>query len=186
MVPVLSLWLPLILSAVIVFFASFVMHMVLPYHWGQLKQLPREDDVMTALRGFNIPPGDYGVPCPDSPKAMRDPAFLEKRAKGPVMLMTVLPGGPNSMGKNLAQWFVYGLVVNTFAAYITGRALSPGADYLAVFRFVGTTAFLGYSLALAQTSIWSARAWSTTLTSMFDGLVYGLLTAGRFGWLWPR
>jgi hypothetical protein len=186
MVPLLSLWLPLVLSAVIVFVASSVMHMVLPYHWGQLKRLPREDDVMAALRGFNIPSGDYGVPCPDSPTALRDPAFLEKRAKGPVAFMTVLPSGSLSMSKNLIQWFVYIFVVNTFAAYIAGRALGPGVDYLAVFRFVGTAAFLGYSLALAQSSIWSARAWSTTATSMFDGLVYGLLTAGTFGWLWPR
>ncbi len=81
---------------------------------------------------------------------------------------------------------MYILVVNTFAAYIAGRALGPGVDYLAVFRFVGAAAFLGYSLALAQSSIWAARAWTTTATSMFDGLVYGLLTAGTFGWLWPR
>ncbi len=98
MVPLLSLWLPLVLSAVIVFVASSVMHMVLPYHWGQLKQLPREDDVMAALRGFNIPPGDYGVPCPDSPKALRDPVFLEKRAKGPVAFMSFRRRGSSEMG----------------------------------------------------------------------------------------
>jgi hypothetical protein len=55
-----------------------------------------------------------------------------------------------------------------------------------VFRLVGTAAFMGYSLALLQHSIWYKRNWGTTLKSVFDGLLYGLLTAGVFGWLWPR
>jgi hypothetical protein len=77
-------------------------------------------------------------------------------------------------------------VVSVFAAYITGRALGPGANYLEVFRFAGTTSFLGYSMALLQTSIWYKRNWGTTIRVMIDGLLYGLLTAGTFGWLWPR
>jgi hypothetical protein len=76
--------------------------------------------------------------------------------------------------------------VTVFAAYVAGRALGPDAHYLAVFRFAGTVAFVGYSLALWQQSIWFKRAWSTTIKSTIDGLLYGLLTAGTFGWLWPR
>jgi hypothetical protein len=76
--------------------------------------------------------------------------------------------------------------VSYFAAYVTGHALESGANYLAVFRFAGTTAFLGYSLALLQESIWHKRNWGTTLKMVGDGLVYGALTAGTFGWLWPR
>jgi hypothetical protein len=30
------------------------------------------------------------------------------------------------------------------------------------------------------------RSWIRTLKSMFDGLIYALLTASVFGWLWPR
>ena len=89
------------------------------------------------------------------------------------------------MGKSLLLWFVYVVVVTIFAAYIAGRALGPGTHYLLVFRFVGASAFMGYSLALPQQSIWYRRNWGTTLLSMFDGLVYALLTAGTFGWLWP-
>jgi hypothetical protein len=55
-----------------------------------------------------------------------------------------------------------------------------------VFRFAGATAFLGYSMALVQHSIWYKRNWTTTLRSMFDGLIFACLTAGTFGWLWPR
>jgi hypothetical protein len=57
---------------------------------------------------------------------------------------------------------------------------------LRVFRFVGVTAFIGYTVALRQMSIWYRRAWSTTLKATVDGLIYALLTAGTFGWLWPR
>ena len=90
------------------------------------------------------------------------------------------------MSKSLTLWFLFIIVVNLFAAYVTGRALDPGADYLTVFRFVGTTAFMGYSLALLQQSIWFRRNWGSTAKSMFDGLVYALLTAGVFGWRWPQ
>ncbi len=185
MVPVLSLWLPILLSAVIVFVASSVIHMFLPYHRNDVKKVPEEDGVMAALRNFNIPPGDYMMPRAATSKEMKDPAFAEKLSKGPVAAFTIMPSGPLAMGKSLAQWFVYLVVVSIFAAYIAGRALGPGADYLAVFRFAGATAFIGYTLALWQNSIWWRRAWSTTIKSTIDGLIYGLLTAGTFGWLWP-
>jgi hypothetical protein len=186
MVPLMSLGLPILLSAVIVFLASFVLHMLLPLHRNDLRKVPHEDEILDALRRFNVPPGDYAAPHAASPAAMKDPAFVERMAKGPILLMTVAPGQPPSMAGNLVQWFVYSLVVSVFAAYVAGRALGPGESYLEVFRFAGTTAFLGYALALAQHSIWYKRNWATTLKSMFDGLVYGLLTAGTFGWLWPR
>ncbi len=186
MVPVASLWLPILLSAVIVFVASSLIHMVLRYHQSDYRKLPDEDGMMEALRRFGVPPGDYGFPKPDSPKAMKEPAFLEKWSKGPVGIMTVIPSAPPSMGKSLVLWFVYCVVVGIFAAYIAGRALQPGAPYLAVFRFAGCTAFVGYSLALWQYSIWLAHSWTTTLKSNIDGLIYGLLTAGVFGWLWPK
>lgn len=185
MVPVMSLWLPILLAAVIVFVASSIIHMVLTYHQSDMKALPKQDDVMAALRPFNIPPGDYAMPYAGSMKAMNTPEFQEKLKKGPVALVTVLPSGPFSMGSSLAQWFVYCVIVGIFAAYIAGRALGPGASYLEVFRFAGCTAFIGYGLSQLQNSIWYHRAWSTTIKSLIDSLVYGLLTAGTFGWLWP-
>jgi hypothetical protein len=186
MVPVMSLWLPILLSAVIVFVASSIIHMALPYHKNDLRRLPKEDEVREALGRFNLPPGDYGVPLPASMAGMKSPEFIEKMKKGPVVFMTVVPNGPPSMGPSLALWFLYSIVVSIFAAYISGRALARGTDYLQVFRFAGSISFIGYSLALAQHSIWYKRNWGTTLKSMFDGLIYGLLTAGTFGWLWPR
>jgi len=117
---------------------------------------------------------------------MRSPEFVEKMKQGPVMVVTVMPNGPAAMGRNLIQWFLSALVVGVFAAYVAGRALPYGAPYLKVFRFAGVAAFLGYSVALAQMSIWYHRSWLTTFKSTVDGLIYALLTAGTFGWLWPH
>jgi len=181
-----SLWLPILLSAVIVFLASSVIHMMLPWHKSDYPKMPNEDKVMDALRPLAIPPGDYMIPRPSSTQEMRAPEFLEKMKKGPVVVMTVLPNGPMGMGKNLTQWFLYSVVVGVFGAYVAGRALPPGAAYLSVFRFVGVTAFLAYAAALWQMSIWYRRAWITTIKATVDGLIYGLLTAGTFGWLWPH
>jgi hypothetical protein len=186
MVPVLSLWLPIVVAAVLVFVASSVIHMATPFHKGDYRKLPDEDGVMGALRPFGLAPGDYMCPLPADMKAMKEPAFLEKRAKGPVAFLTIYENGPVAMGPSLAQWFVYCLAVGVFAAYVAGRALGPGAHYLKVFRFAGVTAFVGYSLALWQNTIWYRRSWIVTLKANVDGLVYGLLTAGVFGWLWPR
>jgi hypothetical protein len=185
MVPIASLWLPILLAAVLVFVASSVIHMVLKYHRNDFRALPDEAAVADALRPLSIPPGDYAMPYAGSTDAMKSPEYAAKLEKGPVAFMTVLPSGAWSMGSSLAQWFVYCVVVGVFAAYVTGRAVPAGGAYLDVFRFAGTTAFAGYALALAQHPIWYKRAWSTTLKSMFDGLVYALLTAGAFGWLWP-
>jgi len=186
MVPLQSLVVPILLSAVVVFVVSSIIHMLLPFHRNDFRKLPKEDEVMDALRAFNVPPGDYAAPCAFSPSSLKDPEFLEKRNKGPVFFMTVYPSGPVSMGKSLILWFLYAVLVSLFAGYIAGRALPPGSPYLSVFRFAGCSAFMGYSLALLQNSIWFSRNWGATLRSVFDGLIYGLLTAGVFGWLWPR
>lgn len=180
-----ALWLPILLSAVIVFVASSIIHMAPLWHRNDYPRVPNEDQVMDALRPLAIPPGDYLVPRAADGAEMRSPEFAEKMRNGPVMILTVIPPGPWSMGRNLALWFLYCIVVSSFAAYVAGRALAPGDDYLAVFRFAGVTAFIGYSLALWQMSIWYRRAWSTTVKDTVDGLIYGLLTAGVFGWLWP-
>jgi hypothetical protein len=184
MVPMLTLWAPILLSAVVVFIASSIIHTVLPYHKSDYGAVPSEDAVMEALRKFNIPRGDYLVPRPGGREQMRSPEYQEKRKKGPVVLMTVM-SGEFAMGKRFAQWFVYLLVVSALAGCIAGTTLAPGASYKAVFHTVGLVAFASYGLALWQNSIWYERSWSTTLKSNFDALIYALLTAAIFGWLWP-
>jgi hypothetical protein len=168
-----------------VFFASFLLHMVLPFHRRDYRQVPSEDAVMDAVRPFGIAPGDYMVPCPESPAASRTPAFAAKLKRGPVIIMTVMQPGEMRMGGRLAAWFLFCVVVGLFSGYLTSRALPAGAPYLEVFRFAATVAFAAYAMALWESTIWYSRAWTTTLKSTIDGLVYGLLTGGAFGWLWP-
>jgi len=186
MVPLTSLVVPIVLSAVLVFVASAIFHMVLPFHRKDYRKVPAEDDVMAALRPFNLAPGDYVMPLAEPPARMDSPEMIEKMTKGPVVMMTVMPSGPPAMGATFGLWFAFCLAVSVFAGYVAGRALAPGASYLHVFRFAGTVAFVGYSVALWQNSIWFKRDWGTTLRATIDGLIYGMLTAGAFGWLWPR
>ena len=181
-----ALGLPIVLSAIFAFVASSIIHMASPWHKSDYPRIPNEDKFRDALRPMAIPPGDYMIPRPSSRADVRSPEFVEKMRSGPVMVVTVLPAGPMSMGRNLGLWFAYCLVVSVFAAYIASRALPPEAPYLEVFRFAGATAFIGYALALWQMSIWYRRSWLTTIKATVDGFIYALLTAGVFGWLWPR
>jgi hypothetical protein len=186
MISLSQLWLPILLSAVIVFAASSVIHMTPLWHKSDFPKMPREAEVLEALRPLALPPGDYFLPRAGSMREMRSPEFKEKLNKGPVAVITVMPSGPIAMNRSLAQWFVFLIVVGIFVAYITSRALPAGAPYPRVFQIAGATAFIAYTLALAELSIWYRRAWSLTLKSALDGLIYALLTAGTFGWLWPR
>ena len=185
MVSLLALGLPILVAAILVFFASYAIHMVLRYHRTDFRKVAAEDAVMDALRPFNFTPGDYHMPSPGSPAAMQSPEFVAKMKKGPVVIMTVVPSGEVGMGSRLAWWFVYCLVVGLFAAYLASRSLSAGAPYMEVFRFTSTVAFVGYALANWPNTIWYSRAWQTNVKNTIDGLVYGLLTGGAFGWLWP-
>lgn len=181
-----ELWLPILLSSVVVFLVSSAIHMATPWHKSDYGKVPNEDRVTAALRPFAIPPGDYMVPRPASGREVRSPEFLEKVRQGPVMIVTVLPNRLTPMGTNLALWFLYSVIVGVFAAYVAGRALPHGAAYWAVVRFAAVTAFLGYAGALWQLSIWYRRAWWTTIHATVDGFIYGLLTGCVFGWLWPH
>jgi hypothetical protein len=185
MIPLTGLWIPLLLSAVVVFFASSIMHMLLTYHRTDYRALPNEDHVTDAMRSASVTPGRvYYFPF-FAFKDMKSAPVLEKLKRGPVGFLTVLPSGPPAMGKSLVQWFLYCVVISLFAAYLSGRLLAPGTAFLQVFRVVGTVAFLGYGGAQAQESIWSGRSWVVTLKHLFDNLIYALLTAAIFGWLWP-
>jgi hypothetical protein len=185
MVPISSLWLPIALSAVFVFVASSIIHMMLGYHKTDFRRVPDEDAAQSALRGLNIPPGDYMLPYAATSAEMKDAAYTDRLNKGPVVIMTVAPPGPFAMGSLLGQWFGFSVLVSVFAAYVATRTLDPGASYLGVFRITATVAFVGYSLAQFHDSIWYRRSWSVTMKNALDGLVYGLVTGGTFGWLWP-
>ncbi len=185
MVSLAALWLPIVLSAVIVFIASSIMHVVLKYHQSDCKQIPDEANVLATMRKAGLQRGYYMFPyC--SHKDMKSPETIEKFKQGPVGILTVFPSGPPVMPKFLGLWFGYCLVIGFFVAYLAAHTLAPGTNYLEVFRVVGTAAFLAYGLGQLSNGIWKGQPWSMVIKETLDGLVYGLLTAGTFGWLWPR
>lgn len=179
------LWLPLLLSAVFVFLVSSVLHMLVPIHKGDWQKLAGEDAVMDFLREQGVRPGQYMFPACGDMKDMKSPEQIAKFSRGPVGHLTIIPSGPPSMNKSLVQWFLHTLLVGVFVAYLCHHALAPGASYLAVFRLAGTSAFLAYGVGVISDSIWKGQPWCTTLKFVFDGLVYGLVTAGTFAWQWP-
>ncbi len=185
MVPISALWLPIVLSAVIVFVASFFMHHVLKYHQSDCKRLPDEPKVLAALRDAGLTRGFYMFPYATH-KDIGSPEMLEKFKQGPVGTMTLRDSGVPAMGKFLGMGFVYCLIIGFFVAYLTGRTVAPGAPYLAVHRAAGCAAFMAYGLGNLANSSWKGQPWGMTIKEVIDGLIYGALTGGTFGWLWPR
>lgn len=184
MVTILSLWLPILLSAIAIYITSSVIHMALPYHRSDYTGLPNEDQVLDSLRSAG--PGNYMAPYCASAAAMREPAFKEKMARGPVVSLYVKAGGGFDLPGTLARWFGYVLLVCILAAYVSSRTLQAGADYLMVFRVTGFAVFLAIGGGTPIHCIWYGQKWSTCAKSVFDALLYGLLAGGVFGWLWPR
>ena len=186
MVPLTALWLPILLAAIIVFMGSSILHMVLRYHRSDYRQIPQEEAVLTSLRDAGLARGVYMFPFVCGPQEQKKPEIQAKFRQGPVGILTVMPSGPMNMGKYLGSWFLFCLVISFFVAYLVGHTLPPGSNYLQVFRVAGTAAFMTYGLGHITNAIWGGQPASNTAKHVLDGLIYGLLTAGTFGWLWPR
>jgi len=186
MVPLSALWMPILVSAVFVFIALAIVHMLPGWHQGDMKAVPGETQVMETLRALNVQPGDYRFPYGNTTAEMTAPAFVEKMKTGPVGVMSIRPNGELNMGKMFGLWFVYSLVIAVLVAYITGRTRGPGTPFLEVLRVSGAVAFCCYVVALWQDWIWWGKGTRFTLTYSVDGLVYALVTGATFGWLWPR
>ncbi|HEX4956047.1 MAG TPA: hypothetical protein VF017_21880 [Thermoanaerobaculia bacterium] len=186
MVPILGLWMPIVVAAVLVFLVSSIIHMALTYHRADYKRIPDEEGTLEGLRKANLSPGLYFFPYCTSPKDMGAPEMQERYKRGPVGMYIAMPSGPPTMTKSLVLWFVYCLIVGVFTAYLAGLVLGPGTDYLRVFRITGTAAFMAYGVGAFVDSIWKGYPWGNTCRAMIDGLIFALITAGTFGWLWPK
>jgi hypothetical protein len=180
-----ELWLPIVLSAVLVFIASSVIHMLLPWHKSDYRKLPQEEQMLAALRGFSIAPGDYMGPRPGSMSDMNSDAFKQKLTLGPRLIMTVLPAGSFGMGRNLAGWFVYALLIAAIVACLDCLVFPRGAESHDVFHVSLIAGSLAYAGGLWQMSIWYHRSVMTTVKSTIDGIIYAAITAGCLVWFWP-
>ncbi len=177
-----SLWIPVLVSAALCWFAGALIWMVLPHHKSDYGKVDDEDAAREALR--SLEPGQYNIPHIADPSNISD----EDRRKfevGPVAFLTVVGSGSLSMGKNLVQQIVYYVVVATIIAYLASSMLPTGASYLKVFQVTGVAAWLAYGFSGIQDSIWFGKPWASSAKTLFDALIYALLTAGVFGWLWP-
>ncbi len=178
-----ALWLPIVVSAIVVFAASFLAWVVLPHHRQDWGPLPDEEGTRAKLVDQGLEPGQYMIPyCEDPNNAT--PEIKQKFKEGPIVYLLARPSMPG-MGKNLGLMFAFYLAVSFFTAYIASHALPEEASYLAVFRIVGATATLAYVAGGVPNAVWFGRSWSSTFKEALDGVAYGLLTAGVFGWLWP-
>jgi hypothetical protein len=179
------LWLPIVVSALVVWIASAIAHMALRHHRADYKGLPDEEAVGAAMRKAAVPPGYYVIPyCPD-PSKMQDAKIVERYASGPVAMIAVLKSAPPALGKHLVQWLLFCILVGFVSAYLARQTLTPGAAGMTVCRITGTVAFAGYGLGYLQDSIWKGMPWSNSLRGMLDAAVYALLTGIVFSLLWP-
>lgn len=186
MVPVLQLWLPIVLSAVGVFVASAIIHMMFKFwHQTDYRGFPNENDVRVAVGKSGIVPGMYMLPyC--KPEEMKSPEFQEKMKQGPVAFVILRRSGMYNMGKSLGQWFVFCLLVALFAGYIGGSTLAAGTAGMQVFRVVATAAFMGFGFGAFPWAIWWGQPWGAAVKDIVDGLVYGIIIGAVFACLWPH
>lgn len=178
-----ELWLPIVLSAVFVFIVSSIIHMVLPIHRNDHQPIPNEDKVLQTLRDNNVGGGQYSFPHCSDMKEYGSEEMQAKIKQGPVGFMTVLPG-QYQLGKSLLAWFIYTLVVGVFVAYIAAKSQPPADEYMTIFQITGAIAVLAYGTAPIPDSVWRGIPWKNTFKHVIDGVIYGLVTAGTFAWLW--
>ncbi len=186
MITLAGLWLPILLSAVLVFVASTLVHMVLKYHMSDYKKLPNEDAVRAAISSGKPEARQYVIPYPNSPQDMKSPEMQQKYKEGPVGVLTLKMPGPVAMGSSMGQWFLFNLAVSLAVAYLAVGTIRWGADFRHVFRVIGTVAFLSYGAGTLPAAIWMGKPWSIAVKDLIDALIYGLVTAATFAWLWPR
>lgn len=182
---ILSLWLPILVSAVLVFFASFVTWALLPFHGAEYKAIPDEEFFQDALAQRNVASGEYMVPFAGcKSERMKDPAFLERMKTHPMAHVRVWRGMPN-MGRNMALTFVVMLIVSALVAYLTSQTVMFGADASRVFQISALVALMGYAFGGMPNGIWFGKSGRAFVLDFIDAIAYALITGAVFAWLWP-
>ena len=181
-----QLWIPIVLSALLVFVASSLIHMVFKWHNADYRKLANEDQVRAAVRSSGPAPGQYIIPYCTDPKEMQNPEAQQKFKDGPVGFLMLRPPGAPSMGKPLALWFLLTLIIAIAAGYLASRTVPFGASHLAVCRVVGLVTFIAYACGGVQGAIWMGKPWKSAAKEVLDGFIYGVVSALAFAWLWPR
>ena len=185
MVPLAQLWLPIVASAIGVFVASSLVHMLLKWHNSDYRKLPNEDEVRSALKSSANAPGMYFVPHVMDHKEVARPENTQKFVEGPIALVTIRSPGPPKMGPYLGKWFLLCLLVSVVAGYLASRTVPAGASFLAVCRPTSIVAFMAYGIGSITDGIWWSRPWGTVVKDLADAVIYAVVTACIFAALWP-
>ena len=180
-----ALWLPILVSAVGVFIASSLIHMVFKWHNSEYRPVANEDAVADALRAGNPTPGMYHIPHCTDMKDLQKEEMKAKFRRGPIALITVVKSGEPTMGKQLLGWFILNIVVSAFGALLAVQSFGLGASPHAAGHLAGMLAFLTYGGGSVQQSVWMGKPWSSTAKDLLDALIYGTVVALTFIWLWP-
>jgi hypothetical protein len=181
-----ALWLPILVSAVGVFIASSLVHMVFKWHNADYRKLPNEDEVAAALRRQSLPPGQYTLPYCTDMKDMQAPETQKKFIDGPVGFIILRASGLPNMGKHLGAWFVLTLFVALLAATAAGIALPIGAVKEPVFDVTFLIAFAAYGCGSISDGIWKGEPWKAVAKDLLDAFIYAAVTGTVFALLWPR
>lgn len=180
----LTLWLPILLSTIAIFFCSFLSWMVFHLHQKDWGKLEHEEALMETIREIDPPDGNYMFPGTEHPKEMQDETYVAKYKAGPRGVITFFPV-PN-MGKNLGLTILYFFVCCCTFAYLADFALKPGsdpgADFITVFRFVATIALFTFAAAIIQHAIWFKVR---VVGHVIESIAYSLIAAAIFAALWP-
>jgi len=181
-----QLWMPILVTAVLIFFASSLIHMVFQWHNSDYRKLGNEDEVRAAVRAGSPTPGQYILPHCSHMKEMGGEAMQQKFREGPVGILTIKASGTPGMGKALGSWFVFCLAVAAFAACLTMGAFPAGREYgHRAGHLAGMISFLTYFGGSVQMAIWMGKPWGAVGKDLLDSLIYGVISAAVFMWLWP-
>ena len=181
-----QLWIPILLSAVLVYGASSLIHMVFKWHNSDYRKLANEDEVRAAIRSASPAPGQYIIPYCADPKDMQKDEVQKKFKEGPVGFLMLRPPSAPSMGKPLALWFLLNVIIAVVAGYLASKTVPVGAGFLAVCRVVSLVTFLAYACGGLQAAIWMGKPWNSAAKEILDAFIYALVSALAFAWLWPR
>ena len=175
-----SLMMPIMVSTVALFFASFLSWMVVPIHRKDWVKLGKEDDFLQAVGALGIAAGSYMFPGWNTPEEMKSDEYAKKWDAGPSGIITVF--SQVSMGKNLGLTFLYFLVVSFCLGYLATLALEPGAGFMAVFRFVSTAGLMTFLSAIVQHAIWFHNR---IVGHVIESVAYAGITGAVFAAMWP-
>ena len=184
-VSLMQLWLPIVLGGVFCWIASALIHMLIKYHNYDYKKLSNEEQVGDALRQGDPKPGLYHMPHCTDMKEMNNESMQAKFKQGPIALISVFENGMPPMGKLLVQQLAFFLVGCLLIAYVATLGLAPSAGFMEVFRFTMVISFLTFGYGLIPDSIWLGQPWSNCLRYLLDALIYAVIVAATFAWLWP-